>query len=264
MSRKKEMIESFLEMFEVIKFAPGEPDELAKQFVFWVDGVATGLKNAGMNDEYKEWKQAAARICFFPEEYSFEVQAETMKAILIGILGKVEWEIAFNEFFPLEVVKRNRVYVDHKLSQLYPDAFSKFVSANRRMQEDNPEAWAQALVSCRRLLKSLADDLYPPTSDPVRGADGKERTLGEEQYIRRLWQFIYEQARRSTSGELLMAQTNDLGKRLDRLHKLTHKGVHAEVSEFEVNQCVIQTYLLVGDLLWLSEGSSDPGIVSTD
>jgi hypothetical protein len=34
--------------------------------------------------------------------------------------------------------------------------------------------------------------------------------------------------------------------------------VHAEVSEFELNQCVIQTYLLVGDILRLTE--SDSGI----
>jgi len=41
-------------------------------------------------------------------------------------------------------------------------------------------------------------------------------------------------------------------------YELSCKGVHAEVSEFELNQCVIQTYLLVGDILRLTE--SDSGI----
>jgi hypothetical protein len=46
-----------------------------------------------------------------------------------------------------------------------------------------------------------------------------------------------------------MASLNDLGNRLDRIYEFTNKGVHAEVEEFEMNQCLIQTYLLVGDLL---------------
>jgi hypothetical protein len=37
------------------------------------------------------------------------------------------------------------------------------------------------------------------------------------------------------------------------------------VDEFEVNQCVIQTYLTVGDILRLAEGNSaaDDGIINS-
>jgi hypothetical protein len=48
---------------------------------------------------------------------------------------------------------------------------------------------------------------------------------------------------------LLQASVQDLGNRLDRLYDLVNKGVHADISKFEVNQCVIQTYILIGDLI---------------
>jgi hypothetical protein len=48
----------------------------------------------------------------------------------------------------------------------------------------------------------------------------------------------------------------ELGKRVDRLNALASKGVHAEVTEFEVNLCVLQTYALAGDLLRLLDATS--------
>jgi hypothetical protein len=121
------------------------------------------------------------------------------------------------------------------------------------MTENDPESWAQALASCRRLLKSLADVLYPSKPTPVIGSDGKERILTDDKYISRLWQYVFEQTKHSTSGELLISQVQDLGNRIERLYDLTCKGVHGEINEFEVNQCVIQSYILIGDLLIISE-----------
>ena len=46
-----------------------------------------------------------------------------------------------------------------------------------------------------------------------------------------------------------MASLDDLGHRLDKIYEFTCKGVHNEVGEFEMNQCLMQTYLLIGDML---------------
>ena len=124
------------------------------------------------------------------------------------------------------------------------------------MKDKTPEARAQALLSCRRLLKDLADVFYPPTSQQILGADGKKRDLSDDKYVSRLWQFISDKTRVTTSAELLQASLNDLGNRLDRIYEFTNKGVHAEVEEFEMNQCLIQTYLLIGDLLRIFDNHS--------
>jgi hypothetical protein len=149
------------------------------------------------------------------------------------------------------IFERNRQYVDEKLRAIAPDVLEKFISAYRRLAEGDIEARSQALASSRRILKALADHVYPPQDTPVIGPDGKSRELTDEKYVARLWQFVTDKIKGHASGELLLAQITDTGNRIDRVYNLTNKGTHDEVSEFEVNQCVIQTYLLVGDILHL-------------
>jgi hypothetical protein len=152
-----------------------------------------------------------------------------------------------------DIYEKNRVYVDTKLRTLSPETFAQFISAYKRLTEGDNESRAQALVSCRRILKSVADVLYPSTDDEVSGPDGKARKLTDDKYISRLWQFVYEKKRGTASANLLQAQISELGQRIERVYELSSKGVHADVSDFEVNQCVIQTYLTVGDVLHLAD-----------
>ena len=72
---------------------------------------------------------------------------------------------------------------------------------------------------------------------------GKDHEITEEKYINRLWQFISENTCNSISYELQQVSIVDLGHRLDKVYDFTSKGVHDDVDEFEVNQCIIQTYL---------------------
>lgn len=180
---------------------------------------------------------------------------ERIKHRAYEFLSRTEKQLVFGQLHS-DIFEKNRQYVDLKLGQFCPDAMAKFVSAYQRLRENTPESRAQALTSCRRLMKSLADTLYPATDTPVIGADGQPRVLGDDKYIARMWQYVYERTSRSTSGEMLLAQIQDLGNRIEKLYDLANKGVHSEVTEFEVNQCVIQTYLLAGDLLRIAEDSS--------
>jgi hypothetical protein len=184
---------------------------------------------------------------------------QRIKARMYDFLTQTEKQLLFGQFYS-NIFEENRQYVELKLGQICPDGLVKFVSAYQRMTETDRESWAQALTSCRRLLKSLADVLYPPKDVPVIGADGKERILTDESYTSRLWQYIFEQTARSTSGELLLANVQDLGNRIDCLYDLTNKGVHTETNKLEVNQCVIQTYILLGDILRISENQTAMGV----
>jgi len=152
-----------------------------------------------------------------------------------------------------ELVEQNRKYVELKLGKISPEALEQIKIAYQRLSEGNPEAWSQALLSCRRILKSVADKLYPPQVQPAIGPDGTKRNLTEDKYISRLWQFVADNTKGSTVGHLLKARIQDLGNRIDYIHKLASKGVHAEVSEFEARQCVMQTHLLLGELLHLED-----------
>ena len=60
----------------------------------------------------------------------------------------------------------------------------------------------------------------------------------------------------STQSKLLLATLQDFGSRIDTVYSLTNKGVHADVAQAEVDTCVMQTYLLAGEILRIFEDSS--------
>lgn len=155
-----------------------------------------------------------------------------------------------------DIFEQNRRFVHDRLYQVSPSVLEQFRSAQERLAFGGAEAGSHALTSCRRILKSVADYLYPPRTEPVTGRDGKARILTDEKYVARLWQYVYERVKGTASRKLIELQVEELCKRIDRLNELSSKGVHSDVSPFEVHQCVLQTYLLVGDLLRLAEGSS--------
>lgn len=152
-----------------------------------------------------------------------------------------------------DIFERNRQYVDRRLLEVAPEAAEQFTAAYKRLDSDEgTEALTHALTSCRRALKSLADRLYPATNNEVTGSDGKPRVLTGDKFISRLWQYLHD--RSSAGARLTQAQVNDLGNRLERLNELSSKGVHATVNADDAHQCVIQTYLLIGDILRVSDG----------
>jgi hypothetical protein len=169
-------------------------------------------------------------------------------------LAQTEQQIAFGQV-SADVWERNRAFVDTELAAIAPDALGQFQAAYRRQAEDDPEARSQALLSCRRVLKSLADALYPAVDEPVIGTDGKPHDLTDDKFINRLVEFI-SGALSGAAANVLEAELADFGNRLDALNELASKGVHAKVTQADVDVCVIRTYLFVGDLMRLREGTS--------
>jgi hypothetical protein len=150
-----------------------------------------------------------------------------------------------------DIDEQNRQFVDSALQRLAPEVLEQLLAAYRRVREGTSEARSHALTSCRRALKSIADRVYPARADPVIGIDGKSHKLTEDRFVARLWQYVAERVPNDASRELFLRDVEDLGSRIDRLNDLSSKGVHAEVTEFEVNVCVSRTYMILGDILRL-------------
>lgn len=170
-------------------------------------------------------------------------------------LSGVERQIVFGDVRG-DAFERNREYLEDRLSTIAPEVLEQLRTALRRVDENTPESFSHALTSCRRALKSIADRVYPPRRDPVVGRDGETRVLTEEKFVARLWQFIGEKAPHKASRELLQDELDALGRRVDRLNELSSKGVHADVDEFEVHQCVMGTYAVIGAIVRLHAGES--------
>ena len=49
--------------------------------------------------------------------------------------------------------------------KILPVAVKRFSAVYENLQSDNPENWSNAVHSCRRILKDLANAIYPPAED---------------------------------------------------------------------------------------------------
>ena len=151
--------------------------------------------------------------------------------------------------------ERNKIFVEEELIKLSDNFSLQFQDLHARMQEGNTESLAQALLLIRRILKTFADNVYPPIDGKVVCSDGKERNLSDEKYISRLLQFVYSLNESKSTNELFDSSLSNLDNRLNAIYLKSCKGVHNNVNPFEANQCVIQMYVLLGDIIRLKHHS---------
>lgn len=157
------------------------------------------------------------------------------------------------------VVEKNRRYLLDKLRKYGGGVLEAYTAAEENAMRGDSESLSNALSSTRRGFKYLADQLYPPSGEPVVGSDGKEIILDEEHYINRLIQFVKENNEHAYSTRMLIESVEGLGGRISALNKLASKGVHAVVETDEVIQCVSELLMVSATLVRLSEGTLDTG-----
>jgi hypothetical protein len=151
---------------------------------------------------------------------------------------------------------RAQEYINTSLRRYAPDVLDKFVAAQDRLYSGEPEDLAHALTSCRRMIKALADALYPATDETVTGEDGVVRKMSDDAYRNRLLQYVREQLGKHVHGTVIQRTLDSFGARLKSLDSLANKGVHDDVSAAEAETCMIWTYLLAADIVRIADGSS--------
>jgi hypothetical protein len=173
----------------------------------------------------------------------------THTALLSGIRASIyRWVLETYHILrfgsiPASAFNSARTLVEAHLRVISADALEKFVAAQQRAISGASEEWSQALLSLRRMLKDLADTLYPAREGEIDG-----HAMDEEHYVNRLWQFVKERAA-GDKAVILAADIQFLGQRVDGLYELSNKGTHAAVSREEVDLAVVHTYLLAADLI---------------
>jgi hypothetical protein len=150
-----------------------------------------------------------------------------------------------------------RASVDAALAEVAPEVLAQFNSVYKRIAEGDSEALSQGLTSCRRILKAVADIVYPPRADEIVCGDGQKRILSDDKFINRLYQFVYENEAGSAEKEVLRAEIGDVESRLAALNTLSSKGAHTQIGRAEADQCAIQTYLAAGDILRLHRNEEE-------
>ncbi len=139
---------------------------------------------------------------------------------------------------------RHRLSVDELLDAEVPAVRDQLSAALRVAEGGDAESRAQVLVTCRRILVAIADRLYPASDEPHISSNGIQHEVGQSNYRNRIM------ARAETTVDKAAgAAFSELSARLEALDDLVNKGIHADVSNAEMEFGLAQTYLLAGEML---------------
>lgn len=152
-----------------------------------------------------------------------------------------------------QVFERFRADVDRLLAQGAPHLLDQFNAVYRRLRDVavNPEAeggeeLSQAITTCRRILKAVADHILPGER---RAASDDGHSLDDQAYRNRVFEFVKQNVTSERSADVVQSAVGGLVERFNSLDQLASKGVHADMALPEAELCAINTYIVAGELL---------------
>ena len=166
---------------------------------------------------------------------------------ILNINYKLKYEDTFAHIFD-----KNREMVFEKLKNVCPDVIKEFDSIYRGLRSNNEVDVTNCVHTCRTILKTVADYLFPP-SDKVIKIGKDELSVTDDKYINRIIAFIYQKSNSETYNKVVGSSLEDINNKLHAIYDASCKGSHVNVSRSEAERYVIYTYLFLGDLMSLTD-----------
>lgn len=147
-----------------------------------------------------------------------------------------------------DIFQTARNHADEFVRRIAPKAAEQLLEAQERMIDGSPEALSAAMTSCRRVLCTVADAVFPSSNTPHVDASGQQRRVGPDEYKNRLLAYVETRVTSQGSTAVVDAQISHLGARLDAVYAKACKGVHDDVTLAEARLVLIQTYLFLAEI----------------
>lgn len=138
---------------------------------------------------------------------------------------------------------RYKAGVDALIAEKAGSVLNKIPSVIDRLQDGKDEDISQALTTCRRIIESFADAIYPPKAESVKIA-GNELSLDASKHKNRLNAYIAER----TDSD---ARRTKLRQNINNVYDRVCAGVHSDVTGEEAFSLFLNVYLLLGEILHL-------------
>lgn len=148
-------------------------------------------------------------------------------------------------------------------SNLSTTTLQKLNAIEDLMEDGNPERYSQVLTSCRRLweevAKQLFEEILPRYKDKTfKTKSGAEIDVSGDHYNNKLSAVIETLQIKATKNTLVGSEIIYLVDWIEQINKLQSSGVHSDVTRDQAMQCIIHTYIAIGDILKLRDAADPP------
>lgn len=146
--------------------------------------------------------------------------------------------------------------VDNYFSLLPTTAIRKLNAIEELLDDGNSERYAQVLTSCRRLWSEIAENLFNEilpnyTEQFYKTKSGKAIDVSGDHNNNKLSAIIETLQSKATKNTLVGSQMLYLVDWIEQISDSQNAGVHSEVTREQAMQCIIHTYIVLGDILSL-------------
>lgn len=168
-----------------------------------------------------------------------EVQDKCLK-FLVNKIAQLEFAGRINT-----LITKIQEEVNNRLVQINLEIATELQSISNNIISDNKSDLSKVAHSCRRILKLLADEVYPASSESYIDAKGIKRNVSDDAYMNRLLAFL----EKNKGLKIIKCEVDVLSSYLDSLRDLLGKGEHSEITNYETEQIVIHIYLVISEIL---------------
>lgn len=169
----------------------------------------------------------------------------------------VKWQIEL-QFGSIakSILEEYQGRVDRYFTLMPITTVQKLNAIKEMMEDGNPERYAQVLTSCRRLwtevAKTLFSEVLPDYKEKLfKTKSGKEIDVSGDHDNNKLSAVIETLQSKATKNTLVGSETLYLIDWMEQINNRQSAGVHAEITREQAMQCIIHTYIALGDILSL-------------
>jgi len=186
-----------------------------------------------------------------------EQRLSVLKAQFYGYAIKWQMDLQFGNNAK-KIFEEYQEKVSLSFSKLSTATLQKLSAIEDMMEDRNPERYSQVLTSCRRLwedtAKQLFDEVLPNYKEMLfKTKTGKEIDVSGDHYNNKLSAVIETLQGKAAKNTLVGSETIYLVDWMEQINNSQSSGVHSNVTREQAMQCIIHTYIALGDILNLKD-----------
>lgn len=156
-------------------------------------------------------------------------------------------EITYGKI-PRGIFNKFQDIVNLKLAESNTSAVSALnIAVESLGHSEDPERISTVAHSCKRLIKSVADNLFPSQKKKHKMKGGETIEVGEEKYFNRLIAFVDKVDSKNRKG--LMGKIHLLKNLYGEIPESMNKGTHKNISNQSAEMLVIYSYIVLGEII---------------
>jgi len=145
------------------------------------------------------------------------------------------------------IFEDTRRTADKFIREHCPRAGEQLLAINEKMNYYDPEGFAQALVAVKKVLVAVADAVVPVEEPVYRDRKGRERVVGPDQHLNRIFSYLEQNSRFDTALPMIEAEMNYIFAKADQTPE-KQKGICEAVSRDDVELAIIHMYLVMAEI----------------